>query len=102
MSEHYDFWFPRRNSKTFANIVVAEKVLQVMLSNTSAFLRNAYPLVNLDSAGNSFVFLYSFRANRKCSLIFGLYSKKRNTVFLLISVKVSVIVKFTEIGSVEY
>ena len=28
--------------------------------------------------------------------------KKRNTVFLLISVNVSGIVKFTEIGSVEY
>ena len=28
-------------------------------------------------------------------------AKKRNTVFLLISVNVSVIVKFTEIGSVE-
>ena len=29
-------------------------------------------------------------------------SKKRNTVFLLISVNVSVVVKFTEIGSVKY
>ena len=28
--------------------------------------------------------------------------KKRNTVFLLISVNVSVVVKFTEIGSVKY
>ena len=30
------------------------------------------------------------------------WEKKRNTVFLLISVNVSVVVKFTEIGSVKY
>ena len=35
---------------------------------------------------------------KKCSNLI----KKRNTVFLLKSVNVSVVVKFTEIGSVKY